>query len=49
MFSLSYARALACTGREISAQKKTWSAHKFSFKKCFCTHFMHIILNIDEC
>ena len=36
-------------GVEMSAHKKTWSAHKFPFKKCFCTAFIHVILNIDKC
>lgn len=37
------------TGREMSALNKTWSAHKVSFTKCFCSYFMNVILNIDEC
>jgi len=46
---LSCARVRAHTGREMSAHKETWSARKFSIKKCFCTYFIHVILNIDEC
>jgi len=49
MFPLSCVRVRAHTGREMSTQKKTWSAHKFSFKKMFSTYFIHVILNIDEC
>src|SRR6218665_2698575 len=35
MFPLSCAQ----TGYEMSALKKTWSAHKWFFRKCFCTLF----------
>src|SRR6218665_3053203 len=49
MFPLSCACVRTHIGREMSAHKKTWSAHKFSFKKCFCTYFIHAVLNIDEC
>src|SRR6218665_217259 len=47
MFPLSCACVHTCC--EMSAHKKTWSTHKFSFKKCFCTHFIHVVTNIDEC
>ena len=36
------------TGREMSAHKKSWSAHKFSFKECFCIHFINVVLNINR-
>jgi len=37
------------TGRETSAHKQTWSAHKIMFlPKCFCTYFIHVIPNSDE-
>jgi len=39
------ARVLERTGREMSAHKKIWSAHKCSFKKCFRTYFMRVALN----
>src|SRR6218665_3199906 len=39
MFPLSCARVLEHTGLETSAHKKTWSAHKCSFKKCVCLLF----------
>ena len=35
MFSLSCARVRAHTGRETRAQKKSWSAQKFSFRNVF--------------
>jgi len=38
----------ARTSRETSAHKKTWSSHKFSFKNCFCTYFIHVASNTDE-
>jgi len=38
MFPLSYAH----TGRDMSAHKKTWSAHKFSFKKCVFAHISYM-------
>src|SRR6218665_2774375 len=47
MFPLGCANAH--TGREMSAHRKTWSVHKFSFKKCFCTHFIHVFVNIVKC
>jgi len=31
--------AHAHTGRETCAHKKTWSAHKCSFQKMFCTYW----------
>ena len=43
MFPLSCASVRAHTGREMSTHKKTWSADKFY------THFIHVVLNIDEC
>jgi len=49
MFSLSCARVRPHTGHEMSAHKKTWSTQKFSFKHCFCTYFIHVILNIEKC
>src|SRR6218665_2699932 len=33
------------TSRETSAHKKTWSTHKRSFKKCFCTYFIQVVPN----
>jgi len=40
----------AHTGREMSAHKQTWSAHKFSFKNVFAhNYFIHGVLNIAEC
>jgi len=48
MFPLSCARECAHTGRETSAHKKTWSAHKYSLQKWLCTHFIHVIPNSDE-
>src|SRR6218665_904643 len=36
------------TGREMSTHKKTWSTHKYFFKKCVCTYFIHGVLNIDK-
>jgi len=43
MFPLRCARRVrAHTGREMSAHKKTWRAHKCSFQKWFCTfHTRH--------
>jgi len=35
MFALSCARVRTHTSREMSTRKKTWSAHKFSFKNVF--------------
>jgi|SRR6218665_330375 len=46
MFPLSCVRVQ--TGRETSARKKNWSAQQFSFKKCLCTYFIHVIANSDE-
>jgi len=34
--------AQAHTGREMSAHKKTWSAHKFSFKKMVFAHISYM-------
>jgi len=48
MFPLSCARARAYTGRETSAHKQTWSAHKISFEKWFCANFMHTVTYTDE-
>ena len=48
MFPLSCAHVLAHTGHEISAHKKTWSTHKFSFKNCVCTCLTHGVIKIDE-
>ena len=50
MFPLSF--AFVHTGREMSAQKKTWSTHKFSFKIFLAhNHFigLHVVSNINEC
>src|SRR6218665_1907371 len=38
MFSRSCAHVHPHTICAMSAHKKTWSAHKFSFKKCVCTY-----------
>jgi len=35
MFPLSCAHVRAHAGHETSTHKKTWSAHKYSFRKCF--------------
>ena len=48
MFPLSCAHVRAHTGRETSAHKKTWSAHRISFQKWFFTYFMHIVAYADE-
>src|SRR6218665_1131152 len=40
MFRLSSARVCAHIGRETSAHKKTWSAHKCSFQNCVL-HIFH--------
>ena len=48
MYPLRCARVRANTAREMSAHKKTWSAHKSSLQKCFCTYFIHAIPNSDE-
>src|SRR6218665_4012919 len=45
MFPLSCAHL----GRGTRTHKKTWSAHKSSFKKGSCTYFILVVLNIDEC
>jgi len=45
MFPVSCARVHAHKSRETSAHKKTWSTHKCSFQKCFCTYFIHVIPN----
>jgi len=49
MFPLSCEHVRVHAGREMSAHKKTWRAHKFSFKKCFFAHNIHVILYIHEC
>ena len=49
MFPLNCVCVHAHTGRDMSTHKKTWSAHKFSFKKYFCTYFIHVVLNINKC
>jgi len=33
----------------MNTHEETWSAHKFSFKNVFCTYFIHVVLDIDEC
>jgi len=38
MFPLSCTRVRAHTGRKTRAHKKTWSAQKMIFQKCFCTY-----------
>ena len=48
MFPLRCVRVRAHKGREMSAHKKTWSAHKCSLKNAFCTYFIHVIPNTDE-
>jgi len=45
MYPLSCVRVCAHTRRETSAHKKTWSAHKCSFQKCFCRCFIHVVPN----
>ena len=49
VFQCSLQVVRVCTGHEMSAQKETWRAHKFSFKKCFCTYFINFVPNISEC
>jgi len=44
MFPLTCACVRVHTSRETYAHKKTWSAHKHSFQKCFCTYFIRGIL-----
>jgi len=34
------------TDQETSAHKKTGSAHKCFFQKCFCTNFLHFICRL---
>jgi len=48
MFPLSCASVHVHTGREMSTHKKTCSAHKFSFKECVCTYFMHGMLTAGK-
>jgi len=43
MLPLSCAHERVHTGHETSAHKKTLSAHRCSFQKCFCTYFIHVV------
>jgi len=45
MFPLNCARVRAHTKREMNARKRTWTARKCSFQKCFCTYFIHVFQN----
>jgi len=45
LFPLTCARVRMHTGRDTSAQKKTWSTHKCSFQKYLC---INVITNSDE-
>src|SRR6218665_342203 len=49
MFPLSCAHVRAHTGCEMSAHRKTLSAHKFSFKNVSYKYFIHLVPNTDEC
>src|SRR6218665_1328302 len=40
--------ACAHTSHEMCTHKKTWSAHKCSFQKCFCTYFIHGVPNTND-